>query len=141
MKSSTSKVNVLQGTLMVYLGVNEDHPRTQQVHVLDSIGQENIEVQCAADDFRQIIGDEFELLLAVPTCQDRYAIFQNQEWLEDGRLLKVGDFVEVYDKPSAKDLVGKLRYKGPVDGVQGIYFGVELIVSIFVHVVFSLVIM
>ena len=130
LKTSTSKVDVLQGTLMVYMCPNEDYPKNQQPHVLECLDQDNIEVQCFTDDFKHITKDEYEMLLAVPTCQDRYAMFQSGEGLKDGLNLNVDDFVEVYDKPSAKDLIGKLRYKGPVDGLQGIYFGVELIVSI-----------
>lgn len=130
LKTSTSKVDVLQGTLMVYFCANEDHPKAQPLHVLECI-EDNIEVQCSDDDFRPLSNEEYELLLAVPTCQDRYAIFQNGDWLKEGLKLKEGDFVEVYDKSSAKDLIGKLRYKGKVVGLQGIYFGIELVVSSF----------
>lgn len=129
LKSSTSKVDVLQGTLMLYICVNEDYPKAQ-LHVLESIEQENTVVQCTVDDFRHIKEDEYRLLQAVPTCQDRYNIYQNGEWMKEGLGLKVNDYVEVYDKPSAKDLIGLLRYKGPIEGLPGIYFGVELVVSI-----------
>ncbi|XP_053389669.1 CAP-Gly domain-containing linker protein 3-like, partial [Mercenaria mercenaria] len=128
MKSSTSKVEILPGTLLLLLDVIKNSaPPNQLQFVLETLDQEDVEVTCSRDDFNDISRDEYELLINVPTCADRYQIFMNKEWMQEGQKMKVGDYVEVYDKASAKDLIGILRFRGHVHGLNGIHFGVELV--------------
>jgi ubiquitin thioesterase CYLD len=127
LKSSTSKVEILPGTLLLFLDIVKNSSNHLQF-VLETLDQEDVEVTCDRDDFNEISKEEYELLISVPTCGDRYQIFLNKEWMQEGQKLKVGDYVEVYDKASAKDLIGILRYRGHVQGVSGIHFGVELVV-------------
>ena len=82
-----------------------------------------------ASDFREVTKAEYDLLVTVPSCQERLTIFCNKDWLEEGLQLREGDHVDVYHKGLASDIPGILRYKGTVTGVEGIYFGVELVVS------------
>lgn len=133
MKSSTSKVEILPGTLLLLLDVVKNSGgslHSQLLFVLETLDQEDVEVTCSKDNFIDISREEYELLITVPTCADRFTIFSNKEWLQEGSKLKVGDYVEVYDKASAKDLIGILQYKGHVQGLNGIHFGVELVVRI-----------
>lgn len=127
LKSSTIKVDVLPGTLLLLLDVIK-HPNNSVLYVLETIDQDDIEVQCPNSDIRDITRDQFNLLINVPTCADRFTIFQNKEWLTEGLELSVGDYVDVYDKQSAQDLVGILRYKGEVTGIDGVHFGVQYVV-------------
>lgn len=129
MKSSTSKVEILPGTLLLLLDIVKNSSTHNQLQfVLDTLDQEDVEVTCSRDDFNEISKEEYELLINVPTCADRYQIFMSKEWMQEGQKLKLGDYVEVYDKASAKDLIGILRYRGNVQGLSGIHFGVELVV-------------
>lgn len=131
MKSSISKVDILPGTLLLLLDIvkhSSSSASNQFLFVLETLDQEDIEVTCTHGDFTYISKDDYNLLINVPTCADRFTIFSNTEWMQEGVQLKVGDYVDVYDKASAKDLIGILRYRGLVPGHSGIHFGVELVV-------------
>ncbi|KAL4235448.1 hypothetical protein ACF0H5_007084 [Mactra antiquata] len=126
LKSSTMKVDVLPGTLLLLLDVVKNSS-SSMLYILETIDLDDIEVQCSHSDFKDISREQFNLLINVPTCADRFTIFQNTEWLTEGIELKEGDYVDVYDKHLTKDLIGKLRYKGPVPGIEGIHFGVHYV--------------
>ncbi|XP_052817138.1 ubiquitin carboxyl-terminal hydrolase CYLD-like [Mya arenaria] len=128
-KSTTSKVDVLPGTLLILMYVDNSHhsQHSYNQYVLETIDQDNVEVRCSVDDFKEISRDAYDLLITIPTCNERITIYLHESWLKDGLELNVGDYVEVYDKASAKDLIGVLRFKGNVEGIKGIHFGVELI--------------
>lgn len=122
LKSGSSKVDVLPGTLLLLQ--NSFDPNS---HVFECFDQENIEIECTVDEYQSVSIDEFQLLYSVPTCNERLTVFNNKQWLEEGMILKVGDVVEVQMKGCDNDLLGILRYKGKVTDILGIYFGVELV--------------
>jgi len=130
-KSTTSRVDVLPGTLLVLVFRDIDkrsHHQNNQ-YELETVDQENVEVRCSDEDFKRISIDDFNLLMSIPTCNERMTIFHHESWLREGVELSCGDYVDVYDKQLARDLTGVLRFKGLVEGVKGTHFGVELIVS------------
>ena len=133
LKSGSSKVDVLPGTLLHLLYSSDPN-----IFIFECLDQENIEIECrSTDEFGSVTPDEFQLLFSVPTCNDRFVVFHNKSWIEEGMQLKVGDIVEVQMKGCDNDLVGILRYKGKVTDIDGIYFGIELVVIHF-NVVFKI---
>ena len=123
--SGSSKVDVLPGTLILYQKLDS----VDNTLIFESLDQENIELECKTnDEYEPVSIDEFQLLYSVPTCQERLVVFHNKAWIEEGMDLKVGDAVEVQMKGCEADLLGILRYKGKVTDIEGIYFGVELVV-------------
>ena len=125
--SGSSKVDVLPGTLILF----QNHNSFDKTLVFESLDQENIELECkSSDEYEPVSTDEFQLLYSIPTCQERLVVFHNKAWIEEGMDLKVGDAVEVQMKGCDPDLLGMLRYKGKVTDIEGIYFGVELVVNI-----------
>ena len=124
LKSGSSKVDVLPGTLLRLLYSEDPH-----LFIFETFDQENIEVECrSTDEFEAVTPDEFQLLFSVPTCNDRLVVFHNKAWIEEGIQLKVGDLVEVQMKGYDNDLLGVLKFKGKVTDIEGIYFGIELVV-------------
>ncbi|WAR12402.1 CYLD-like protein [Mya arenaria] len=125
-KSTTSKVDVLPGTLLILMYVDNSHhsQHSYNQYVLETIDQDNVEVRCSVDDFKEISRDAYDLLITIPTCNERITIYLHESWLKDGLELNVGDYVEVYDKASAKDLIGVLRFKGNYDRGRGTSDGV-----------------
>ena len=125
--SGSSKVDVLPGTLILFQNQNS----VDNTLLFESLDQENIELECNSnDEYEPVSIDEFQLLYSVPTCQERLVVFHNKPWIAEGLDLKVGDAVEVQMKGCDNDLLGILRYKGKVSDIEGIYFGIELVVNV-----------
>ena len=130
-RCTTLRVDVVPGTLLVLVSRNTDkHSRRQtNQYTLETIDLEHVKVRCSDEDFKRISIDDFNLLMSIPTCNERMTIFHHGSWLREGVELSCGNYVDVYDKQLARDLTGVLRFKGLVEGVKGTHFGVELIVS------------
>ncbi|XP_052230210.1 ubiquitin carboxyl-terminal hydrolase CYLD-like isoform X2 [Dreissena polymorpha] len=129
-KSTTSKVDILPGSLLLFIFNDTDHSSNQNICVLETLDPENIEVKCNNEDFDGISKEEYEVLVSIPTCNERMTIYLDKHWLQEGLELNVNDYVYVYDKASSKDLIGIIRYKGAIVDLKGIFFGVEYIYDI-----------
>ena len=129
LKSGSTKIEVLPGTLLRFIDVDRGSvvPKT---FLLETLDPENIEIHCDQDKFKEVKDEEYDYLVSIPTCNERLNVFYNKEWLQEGVGLQIGDSVEVSIKGVSVDVLGIIRYKGHVSDVPGIYFGVELIVSI-----------
>lgn len=124
--TGSSVVDVLPGTLLFLQKSFENSV------VFECIDQGNVEIECSRNgEYESVTTDELQLLYSVPTCAERLTVFHNKTWLQEGLDLIVGDAVEVQMKGCDPDLIGILRYKGKVSDVAGIYFGVELVVIIY----------
>ena len=79
-------------------------------------------------DVKPLSGDQYNLLLALTVCSERLKVFMDPAWLKEAAESVPGSIVYVLSKYSISQekLVGKVRYKGTLPGVQGIWFGVEL---------------
>ena len=75
----------------------------------------------------QILNElDFRLLVSIKSVNNRWAVYQNAEWMDEGRNMQKGHKVNVtlYDESQA---VGTVRYVGELNGYsEGIYFGIEL---------------
>ncbi|XP_044283627.1 ubiquitin carboxyl-terminal hydrolase CYLD isoform X4 [Varanus komodoensis] len=71
-----------------------------------------------------------ELLLAITSCEDRYAIFKSKGRLCKGLHIDLGSPVKVQLRSGDEKYPGVVRFRGPLiqeRSLSGIYFGVELL--------------
>ena len=85
-------------------------------------------LQCEHSDVRPLTNDQYSLLLALSVCSERLKVFSDAVWMTEASEMVPGSTVYVLNKYSVSQekMVGKVRYKGPLSGAQGIWFGVEL---------------
>lgn len=83
------------------------------------------------------INEKFtELLLAITNCEERFSLFKNRNRLSKGLQIDVGCSVKVQLRPGEEKFPGVVRFRGPLLAertVSGIFFGVELLVSVVDH--------
>lgn len=128
---TTSKVDVLPGTLLLLVEERNDKQRNTLWWILETLDPENIEIECQPTDTGQLSKTEFALLQPIPVCEERLSIFQDQEWLKEGAQLQINDQVTVAVKGQPY-LKGIIKYKGELPGVKGIQFGIELLGVIYI---------
>lgn len=126
LRTTSSKVDVLPGTLLLLVEERNDKQRNTLWWTLETLEPENIEIECQPPDTGQLSKTEFALLQPIPVCQERLSIFQDQEWLKEGAHLQLNDPVTVAVKGQPY-LKGLIKYKGELPGVKGIQFGIELL--------------
>ncbi|XP_078337442.1 ubiquitin carboxyl-terminal hydrolase CYLD-like isoform X3 [Crassostrea virginica] len=126
LRTTSSKVDVLPGTLLLLVEERNDKQRNTLLWTLETLDPENIEIDCQPTDTGQLTKTEFALLQPIPVCQERLSIFQDQEWLKEGAQLQMNDPVTVAVKGQPY-LKGIIKYKGELPGVKGIQFGIELL--------------
>lgn len=80
------------------------------------------------------INEKFtELLLAITNCEERLSLFRNRLRLSKGLQVDVGSPVKVQLRSGEEKFPGVVRFRGPLLAertVSGIFFGVELLVSL-----------
>ena len=118
-------VMVLKGGLFQE---QEKQPEYSSKVALVSIDNPQQVIETCLKDIRVIPKDHAEMLLAVPSNNDRYDIMTNRDKLKKASLAKKGDQVSI-DLENA-DPKGFLMYKGLLHKQKGVHFGVKLIVSI-----------
>ena len=73
-------------------------------------------------------------LLAIKKLDSRYNLFINDlKLLENNVLLSVGDKVDVLMEQQTIPTAGIVKYKGNLPGKNGIFFGIEILVSQSLH--------
>lgn len=123
---TTSKVDVLPGTLLFLTEERFDKQTNILWWILGTSDQENIEIECQPTDTGQLSKTEFALLQPIPVYKERLSILQDQFWLKEGTELQINDHVTVAVK-GQPFLKGIIKYKGELPGVKGIQFGIELL--------------
>lgn len=118
-------MEVLAGTLLTLVEPRKYHHGITK-YVLEIVDQESTVLESQKEDLNPLTPIQFELLRAVPSCSERLAVFNDQEWLSEGETLKIGCRVQVQIKGQPQ--LGVIRCRISVDGC--IYFGIELLVSI-----------
>uniref|UniRef100_H2Z9I8 CAP-Gly domain-containing protein n=1 Tax=Ciona savignyi TaxID=51511 RepID=H2Z9I8_CIOSA len=84
-------------------------------------------IECDENDVDPLTEDIMGLLLAISSCKERYEVFRNKERLSDGLEMEAGMEVVVRLPAMSGEVIGKLRYKGPIRHKVGTHFGVELV--------------
>ena len=104
-----------------------------------SLEFENLILSCPPKDVAYLSPAEYELLAAVPVHGDRIRIFEDREWMREGLTLRPGDHVHIVKHVNIPDGTPAIvKYKGHLEGKIGIYFGLELLVSIVQYQTFLL---
>ncbi|XP_078609279.1 ubiquitin carboxyl-terminal hydrolase CYLD-like isoform X1 [Branchiostoma floridae x Branchiostoma japonicum] len=106
-----------------------DTARNGKKITLRSLENHNLILECPTKDVAAISAQEAELLIAIPTCKDRFVLYEDKDRLEEGLQINVNSVVEVSIQGVPTDVPGIVRYRGNVPGFSGITFGVELLDS------------
>ena len=93
-----------------------------------------ISADCQEDQVKIVEPLFVPFLLAVKDLNSRYNLFINElNSLEKNVLLNVGDKVDVLIEQQAIPTAGIVKYKGNLPGKNGIFFGIEILVSQSLH--------
>ena len=128
-RTNANKIELLAGTLLRHPQPANDAVEQRSAGIYESIDTADIvEVQCNRNEVEKLRGAESDLLRPIPTCCERLEVYRNKEWLTEGSTLRPGDTVFVKIKGHQSELPGRLRYRGSLPDLPGLYFGVELTV-------------
>ena len=133
-KTDEVHVTVLQGSLWFQPNADaDDAGASTTIRVgrprltLNSMEFDGVVLQTTPSEVERLLEAEFELLIALPTLADRYRVFRDREWLREGLELEKDSLVYVLNVQDLPERTpGKIRYKGPLPGKSGMWFGVEL---------------
>ncbi len=135
--SSPKPVQVLRGELLVPISPRERVPRNdgRPPHNYHSWREPNVTLYSVEDDVSPMAArsTDLQLLQAIRRSFDCFAVFSANNKLEWGGSLRKGD--QVYVKlPSDNESsptwsIGVVEHIGPVEGLPGRNFGVEIKVS------------
>ena len=129
-----SDCNVLRGELVIKI---PEKPRKegQPPHNYQTVYTDQPATFYDETDVAPLLGNQ-HLLAAVKSNAERYQLFVSAK-MEWGSTLKINDPVQVSLKhPQPTDTAATLKatavihYVGPVTGVTGIMFGIEIVVSV-----------
>lgn len=96
---------------------------------VESLEIEDLTLQCASGFLSEISDEVCRLLLAIPTSEERYAVHSEPERIKCAKFINVGSDVTV-NKRNVESCRAVVRWKGRLAGKQGIWFGVEIVVSL-----------
>ncbi|ESO82866.1 hypothetical protein LOTGIDRAFT_229851 [Lottia gigantea] len=122
---SSKKIEVLPGSLLRCV---DDKTKGHTFHiVLITLDTEPVEIEIIPGEAEEIPTETVELLYPIANCGDRLRVYNDRNWLAEGKTIKVGDSVYVKMKIDGSELPGIVRYRGNFKDMRGIHFGVELI--------------
>ncbi|KAK7114047.1 ubiquitin carboxyl-terminal hydrolase CYLD-like [Littorina saxatilis] len=125
-RTNANRIELLAGTLL-RPSPSPNDAAEKNTGSFESIDTADIvEVQCNKQEVEKLKGAESDLLRPIPTCVERLEVYKNKDWLLEGSTLRTGDTVFVKIKGHQSELPGRLRYRGPLPDLPGLYFGVEL---------------
>ena len=130
-KHKWDEIVVLEGSLWF---TQESVSTSRQYHshstelILHSEEHNGAVLRYEHGDVKPLSGDQYNLILALTVCSERLKVFMDPAWLKEAAEIVPGSIVYVLSKYSISQekMVGKVRYKGTLPGVQGTWFGVEL---------------
>ena len=103
-------------------------------HWIVAYSEPLISVDCQEDQVKIVEPLFVPFLLAVKNLDSRYNLFINElNSLEKNVLLNLGDKVDVLMEQHAIPTAGIVKYKGNLPGENGIFFGIEILVSQLLH--------
>ena len=106
--------------------------------LVESIEIEDLTIQCASAFLVEIPADICSLLLAIPTSEERYIVHSDPDRIYHARFINVGSDVIVF-KRNIEPCRATVKWKGRLAGKQGIWFGVEIKVCMYVFDYYSTV--
>ena len=130
-----SDCNVLRGELVIRIP-EKPHKEGQPPHNYQTVYTDQPATFYDETNISPLLGNQPLLLAAVKSNEERYQLFVSGK-MDWGSTLKINDPVQVSLKhPQPSDTAATLKatavihYVGPVTGVNGIMFGIEIVVSV-----------
>lgn len=105
-------------------------PALQYKLSLESLEIEDLTLQCASAFLAEISEELCRMLLAIPTSEERYIVHNDTDRMKSAKFINVGSDV-IVRKRNVEPCRAVVRWKGRLAGKQGIWFGVEIMVSDF----------
>ena len=125
-KSPKSACVVPKGALLVEIPKAEQGDEVVKHGQLFHLLQDpSVTLMCTATDVAPLHGEEYHYLMAVSPPEHRIQEFFNDEKKEWVMGLQTGDEVSFRTKEESL-IKGKIRYVGPIEKKDGVYFGVEI---------------
>ena len=125
-KSPKSSYVVPKGALLVGIPEAEQGDEVVKHGQLYRLLQDpSIILCCTVTDVAPLHGEEYQYLMAVSPPEHRVQEFFNEQKREWVMGLQTGDEVSFRTKEESL-IKGKIRYVGPVEKKDGVYFGVEI---------------
>ena len=129
LSTKASPTQVFRGELLEALPEAKQPSDGSRV-ALVGIERKSLRLECPAVDITWLSDKDANLLLAISSLRERYAMFIDRKRMDFGRRLSPANQVFVSVKGFTKELPGIVWYKGELPSCRGTIFGVELIVSI-----------
>ena len=136
----TTQQNIQRGSLLEPIAPEIQTQRSDRnaAHNYQTVLKNRlITLFCAANDLAPLNKYEYDLLCGILSREARYQTFISLDILDWGSKLKACDAVcvsirvwHVAESEATKKVPAVIRYVGPVDGLPGITFGVEITVRI-----------
>lgn len=140
---SNSKLTVYRGELLLTIPRVKviPHRDKKPAHNLQLASDPAVTLFCTEDDLAPICDYEYHLMGAIKSREARYEVFQ-KDILDWGSKLKAEMVVHVLLPSKApvpnQQVLAIIRYIGPLPNESGVQFGVEIMVSMEVHVLSSI---
>lgn len=97
---------------------------------VESIEIEDLTLQCASAFLAEISADTCRLLLAIPTSEERFFVHSDHDRIYHAKFINVGSDV-IVSKRNIPPCRATVKWKGRLAGKQGVWFGVEIMVTYF----------
>ena len=134
----STPTQIFKGELLEALPGTEQ-PNDSTRIALAGIDRKNLRLECDKEGIAKVTSEDANLLLAISSVVSRYQTFINKKRLDFGRQILPGRQVLVEVKGISKKLHGTAWYIGELPSLHGTYFGVQLIVSIFLKYLNTLI--
>lgn len=95
---------------------------------VESIEIEDLTLQCASAFLAELSDEICSLLLAIPTSEERFFVYSDHDRLSHAKFINVGSDV-IVSKRNFQPCRATVKWKGRLAGKQGVWFGVEIMVS------------
>ena len=134
--------DVHKGEIVVEIPLNERSTTDHTPHNYRLYTEPNVTLYAPLTDVLPFYGTEVDYLLAVHPPSVRYREYLMSENLKEKMELKVGDIVIFkwhITKGGLESYVrGKIRYLGKLREHDGVYFGIEILVSYWIITLYNL---
>jgi len=108
--------------------VSSPHANLQYKQTVESLEIEDLSLQCASAFLDEISNETCRLLLAIPTSEERFYIHSDSLRMQHAQFINVGADV-IVTKRNIPPCRATVKWKGRLVGKQGVWFGVQIIVS------------
>ena len=126
--------DVHRGEIVVEIPINERSTTDRTPHNYRLYIEPNVTLYAQPSDVTPLYGAELDYLLAIDAASVRFKQYlQSDDFKKSKMKLKVGDIVlfklKINEDAPESYVHGKIRYLGKLREHDGVYFGIEILVS------------